>query len=191
MEIQEQTLELLADVVTVNVKHIFSPEELLQKSAILAQTVNDKSEIEAEKKAIASEYKNRIDKLQAEIKLNSGYITNGYAFIDKTAELYLDFTTNERVYLDKQNGEQLKREPFHPSDYQKRMDFTGTDEETDEQIAFNNHIGEMADPLGDIIDNKVKKAGFTLKPVPKDNLGEHYGKNNEFEDDDDDPLAGE
>jgi len=182
----DRQLEKIADVVTVNVKHVFSQEELLEKSSALAQTVNDKAEIETEKKAIAAEYKNRIDKLQAEIKLYSGHITNGFAMVDKAAELYLDFESNERVYMDKQTGDLLKTEPFHPSDYQKKIDFTGTDANTDSQIDFNNEVGEFADPLGEVISEKLKKANKgNEKPTPKDNLGEHYGKSFEFEEEDD------
>lgn len=159
----ENKLELLAKFVTVNTKHNFTDEERLQQSHQIARLLSEIETEEAEKKARASEYKNKIDKLKAEAKLISGHITNGYAFIDKPAELYLDYTTNERVYFDKHDQTELLRETFHASDYQKKLVFEGTQEQIDE----NNTLFDYAEG----------ESGATgLKPTPKDNLGEDYGK---------------
>lgn len=156
-------LELFAPVVTVNVKHEFSNDERLQKSTQIAQLITDIEHEESEKKAVGSEYKNKIDKLKAEAKLISGHITNGFAFIDKTAELYLNYDECNRVYIDKHERTVLKTEPFHPSDYQKKLKLEGTQEQIDE----NNELGDYAE-------GESGSQGF--KPTPKYNLGEHYGK---------------
>lgn len=190
-------MELLAKFVTVNARHDFSDEELRQKSQQLARLISDTESEESEKKARAAEAKNKIDKLKAETKLISGHITNGYTFMDKPAELYLDYASNERVYIDKHDGTELMRETFHSSDYQKKIDFTGIDPETEAQINFNNEIGNAANeenhdapeglfrdvhgnltdipPAGDALDMVIseKVAGYveTLPPANPKKVG--------------------
>ncbi len=193
---EKANMELLASFVTVEARHDFNDAELTQKSKQIARLLSDIESEEAEKKARAAEYKNKIDKLKAEAKLISGHITNGYAFIDTPAELYLDYAANERVYFDKHNGAELLRETFHASDYQKKIDFTGVDPETEAQINFNNQIGEAAnaggdklpdgmfigndgnltdippvDPLQKVIDEKVAGYVETLPPDGKKSKG--------------------
>lgn len=146
---EKANMELLAAFVTVEAKHEFSDIEISSKSKQLARLMAEIESEEAEKKARAAEYKNKIDKLKAEAKLVAGHITNGYAFQDFPAELYLDYTSNERVYFDKQNGAELSREVFHASDFQKKIDFTGVDPETEAQIDFNNKIGAAANGEGE------------------------------------------
>lgn len=171
---EKPNMELLASFVTVEAKHVFTDIEISSKSKQLARLMAEIESEEAEKKARAAEYKNKIDKLKAEAKLVAGHITNGYAFQDFPAELYLDYGTNERVYIDKQNGAELSRENFHSSDFQKKIDFTGIDPETQVQIDFNNAVGNIAEGDGD-------NASTDLKPTPKGNLPDNYGANFEQE----------
>ena len=187
---ETKQMQQLSSMVTVNVKHDFSDTELLQKSSILAQTVKDKENVEAEKKMVMSEFKNNIDKLGAEIKLISGHITNGFMYTDKPAELWLDYENSERIYIDKHDGETiLKKEPFHPSDYQKKIDFDEQERVRNGQIDENNEAGDFADGIvynkaedviAAVIEEK-KKSNFKIKPVPKNNLGDDYGKNAEVD----------
>jgi hypothetical protein len=65
---------LLSSMVICPVKHIFTETELLEKSNEIAQCVAEKEKLEAEKKTNAAEYKNKIDKESAAIKLLSGHI---------------------------------------------------------------------------------------------------------------------
>lgn len=138
---EQENKELLANLVTVNVKYTFTDEERLQKSSQIAQLINDIEHEKLEKKANSAEYKNKIDKLEAEAKLISGHITNGFTFVDKPAELWLDYDRSFRTYLDKQDGSELKSEPFHASDYQKKIDFNDLQDIIDE----NNDAGEYAE----------------------------------------------
>jgi len=174
-------------MVTVNVRHNFSHEELLQKSTQIANLINDINTEEAEKKAVGAEYKNKIDKLKAEAKLVSGHITNGFMYTDKPAELWLDYETHERVFTDKHDGTVLKREPFHASDFQKKIDFDEEERNRQLQIDENNEAGEAAngnihydftniDQLNKVISDKKASKTKKEKPKPSDNLGEHYGK---------------
>ncbi|MCW3111294.1 MAG: hypothetical protein JWQ09_5800 [Segetibacter sp.] len=186
-----ETLVLMASLVTVNTKHVFSDEELLQKSSQIAHLINDINHEEEEKKAIGSQYKNKIDQLKSEAKLVSGHITNGFAFIDKSAERYLDYETNQRIYKSKDTGEIIKTEPFHASDYQKKLDFDNEEAARQDQIEENNATGGFANGELDALDNVIvdKKIGKVKKekPTPKDNLDFNYGKDQEIESDD--PFA--
>lgn len=195
-------------MVQISVKHVFSQPELLQKSQQIALLIGDIEHEKAEKKSVAAEYKNKIDKLEAEAKLISGHINNGYTIVDKPAELWLDYANNERVYIDKYSGDELKRESFHASDYQKKIDFDEEQEHINGIVSENGAAhdfanGEMGydangnltdiqanivtplDPLGKVIENKkkspTKAKNKSEKPKPAGNLPDDYGKDFEPE----------
>lgn len=188
----ETEMVLLAQLVTVNCKHTFEQDELLQKSQQIAHLISDINHEEEEKKAVGAQYKNKIDTLKSEAKMLSSHITNGFMYTDKPAALYLDYETNQRVYVSKEDGEVLKTEPFHPSDYQKKIDFDEEENARQQQIDENNATGEFAEAqLFDavdqiIVDKKVAKVK-KLKPTPKDVLPDNYGR--DFEQEDEDPFA--
>lgn len=169
MTTKSHNYEKVADMVLVPGKHFFSDEELLQKSSEIAHLLSDIEHEEAEKKTMAAQFKNKIDVLKAEAKLISGHINNKFKFVDVPCELFLDYDTNTRVYMDKQSGEEIKHESFHASDYQKKIDFTGIAPETQAQIDENNQVSEFADPLDEVIQTKVK-GGKKHKPDAEDFL---------------------
>lgn len=198
-----ENLELVSDVVTVNIKHFFSADELARESQLLAQTVQDKATTENNKKVAMSGFSNQIKQLDAEIKVHSDCVANGFTYKDVTSELYRDYDRKKRVYLLKGTETIIKEEDFRESDYQKQLPFDGEDTELtqidrarQQQIEENNRVGGFAagdlDALDEvIIDKKVGKGKKGEKPTPKNNLGDHYNKNEEFESelpDDDDLL---
>lgn|GEM_PF-5804758 len=70
--------------------------------------------------------------------------------------LYRDFDKQRRVYFDKQTGDYLKDESFHPSDFQKKLDFDAEEERLrmediarHQQIETNNAVGEYAEQQPD------------------------------------------
>ncbi len=161
----EKQRELLKDVVTLNVEHQFSAEEQVENANLLAKYVQDKVAEEAKKKQTMGEFKARIDQLGSNVNLYSGYVANGFCYRDKPCELWLNFETKKREYILKETNEVVKTEPFRESDYQKQLNL----EATDEEVQFRNDLGGYADAV--------------LKPVPKNNLGDNYGADQEFEDD--------
>lgn len=185
-ENNEQTeLVLLSSLVTVNCKHTFDDAELLQKSQQIANLITDINHEEDEKKAIGAQYKNKIDTMKAEAKLVSGHITNGFMYTDKPAELYLDYGTSQRVYVDKHNGEELRRDIFHASDFQKKIDFDLEETARQQQIEENNATGSYAEgslaqgiynPVDAIIIDKKLGKVKKEKPKPADNLSPNYGR---------------
>lgn len=58
-------------------------------------------------------------------------------------------THNTRVYVSKATSTEVKHEPFYPSDYQKKIDFTGISSETRDQIGQNNEAGDYAEAYAD------------------------------------------
>jgi len=190
-----ENLELVSDIVTVNIRHVFTPEELARESQALAQAVQDKSTTDNNKKVAMSGFNTRIKEIDNEIKKHSDHVTNGFTYKDVTAELYRDYSRQKRVYLLKGTDIVIKEEDFRESDHQKQIPFdegedrelTEIDRARQQQIEENNIVGAIAngDALDGVIGNKLKKAG--QKPTPKDNLGEHYNKNEEIVDDDEMP----
>lgn len=176
----ENQLEKISDYCTLNVKHTFSREELEEQSSLLAQAVKNKAQEEANKKVAMADFANKIKSLEAQINLHSGHINNGYTYTDRVCELYLDFEQKVRVYDDKQTGEELKREPFHQSDFEKRQ----LRMNLEAQIGENNGIGDFAE--GDALDKVIsEKKG---KPEPKNNLPDNYGVNHEPADEPDENV---
>lgn len=166
-------------------------ERSKQEAELMAQCVQDKASEEANKKVQMSVFKNKIDKLQGEINLHASNINHGFTYVDKATTMYRDFDKQRRVYFDKQTGDYLKDEQFHPSDFQKKIDFDEEETARQQQIEENNTTGEFAEGNLDALDNviidkkvaKVKK----LKPTPKETLHPAYGK--DFEQEDEDPFA--
>lgn len=190
-------VEKRSDLVTVTVKHDYSQDELAEISDLLAKAVQDKSHVESEKKVVVKQFSDRIALHDKEIKDFANKVSNGHAYIEKAAEMYLDYTIEKRLYYDKRDGSLLKEEPFHASDYQHKINFYAKQN----QIEENNAAGEFAegDPEGgDALDqvisekrNETKaeqnaREGAMIrklqeKPVPKNNLPDDYGKSHEYQ----------
>jgi len=185
MNENKEHLEKISDYVNLTVEHHFTDAELLKKSSELANLTKEIDQQEAKKKATAAEYKNKIDVLKAQVKLTSDAITNRWENQDRACELYLDFENKVRIYDDKLTGEELKREPFHQGDFEKRQ----LKMFQEEQIEENNATGDFAEgtdpyaPIDGIIIDKAKKGTKVakLKPTPSDNLDPNYGRNFETE----------
>lgn len=201
---------VLSSMIVIPVKHIFTDVELLQKSSDIARLITEKESEEAGKKNSAAEYKNKIDKLQADIKLISGHINNKYAHFDKPCELIANFETKRRQYRLKETGEVVKEEDLHASDYntlQTKLDLEETMLQEDiarqQQIEDNNQAGDYADglrigedgnltnlpprdttfdPIDAIIVDKKIKGAKKLKPEPKSLLPDDYGKGFDMDD---------
>lgn len=169
----------MQDQVTLPVKHILTIEEQLSNGSKIATLNADIEIVESAKKQIAKEYQNKIDNMKAEVKLYSGQLNNGFKFIDRLCDMHLDYEAKKRVYFDKQNGNFVKEEDFHPSDFIKRQTaldleakLTQEDIERQKQIEANNHAGDYAEgdpfkPVDDvIIDKKLGKG--KLKKVDDD-----------------------
>ena len=73
------------------IKHTFGESEKKEIAIAMAQTVGDLQCAEDEKKALVSEFKSRIDKLQAEINLAAGQLRSGYEMRNVKCEVERDY----------------------------------------------------------------------------------------------------
>lgn len=181
-------VEKIRDVVTVDIEHELDDAELKEIAGQLAGLYSDIEQAEERKKNVAAQHKNAIDSLKVEVKKLSSYITTGFRTEPRVAELFLDYAVQKRMYYDKRTGDLLIEKNFQEEDYQKKINFYAKQE----QIDYNNEVGnytegqlppeeENGDDALEKVINQKKKGGEKEKPIPKDNLGEHYGKNHEYE----------
>lgn len=199
-----QHFEKIADMVTVNLKKVYTAPQLAKQAELLANAVQDKEQIELNKKEAVSEFKNQIDAATSNIKKLSNRVANGFEYADTPAVMYLDFENKRRVFFDPHTLDYLEDQEFKASDYQKEIDFNANEERLDNediarqsQIEENNSAGDFAEGLHldrngnltdipDALDAVIgaKKSGKVKKekPAPKDNLAPEYGKHHEPED---------
>ena len=83
----------------ITIQHDYSEIELQSKSRQLANACTRRERIIEEKKQIMSEYKAKIDQLNAEINLCSQQVTNKYEMKTIDAELVLDYDKDQRLYI--------------------------------------------------------------------------------------------
>lgn len=202
-------VEKIRDIVTIDIDHELSEAELKQIAMQLASLYSDVEQAEERKKNVASQHKNAIDALKVEVKKLSTYINTGFRTEPRVAELFLDYAVQKRMYYDKRTGDLLIEKSFQEEDYQKKINFYAKQE----QIEYNNEVGNYAegqlppeegnpfpsetsdDALAKVINEKKETAAqqkaregaiirkLQEKPTPKDNLGEHYGRSHEYETD--------
>lgn len=174
-------VEKIRDVVTIDIEYELSDAELKEIAMQLASLYSEIEQAEERKKNVASQHKNAIDALKVEVKKLSSHISTGFRTEPRVAELFLDYGVQKRMYYDKRTGDLLSEKSFQEEDYQKKINFYAKQE----QIEYNNEVGEYAEGSGDQLDEviKDKRAGrdkVKEKPNPKDNLAPDYGKSHEF-----------
>lgn len=195
-------VEKIRDIVTIDIEHELSEAELKQIAMQLASLYSEVEQAEERKKNVASQHKNAIDALKVEVKKLSTYINTGFQTQPRVAELFLDYGIQKRMYYDKRTGDLLLEKSFEEEDYQKKINFYAKQE----QIDYNNAIGDFAegdlnegtDQLDKVISEKketpaekkarIAKEGKMLrdlleKPTPKDNLHPKHGADLEYQED--------
>lgn len=113
-----------------DIKHTFSQEEKMQIADEFCNAQYDKEIEEAEAKAVAKQFKSKIDALETKISELSTKHRQGYEMRNVETLLHLDFESNTRVYTDKETGDVLFTENMQPQDKQMRISFNQTADET-------------------------------------------------------------
>lgn len=176
-------VEKIRDLVTIDIEHELEESELKTIGMQLALLYGEVEQAEIRKKNVASQHKNTIDALKVEAKKLSSYISTGFRTEPRVAELYLDFQLQKRLYYDKRTGDLLMEKDFEESDYQKKLNFYNKQE----QIEQNNTAGDYAEG-GDALDQVINEKK-NLKPDPKNNLPDDYGKNHEYQEENLPPVV--
>jgi len=127
-----------------DIKHTYSPEEKQVIADNLVNTMYDKEKLEAEAKAIAKDYKSRIDQMETQMSDLGLKHRQGYEMKTKECHVHFDFENNVKIYTDKETEEVYATEPMEPKDYQTKLEF-GSDGTFEEPEAIEENSGEGSD----------------------------------------------
>lgn len=127
---------------TREIEFHFTPEELQEKGRKLANALQDKAKIEAEKKANADEFKVKIDAKQTEVDVLTENITMGKETKTVTVEVIRNFESGKREYWYggvKRDEEKLTAKD-HQLDLEDAIPKTETDVPFDLPIAAGDWV---------------------------------------------------
>lgn len=122
----EEQKDMVSKVPTVRAigKYKFSDGEKAQMSKEFCTKQIDKEILESEKKSTMANYKDRIDKIQLDIRKLSRCVYDGYEMREFVCTVERDFEDHLKRFKDVHTGEIVDERPLDPSDYQQKMDFS-------------------------------------------------------------------
>ncbi len=103
-------------------KYVFNEDEVKRLGKELAQFNRERTSAEEEKKSVTSDFKARIDGLNARINRLSNNISNGYEYKDMEVTLELDLEAKKRIFRRIDTNEIVKEEEMHPEDWQTEIE---------------------------------------------------------------------
>ncbi len=110
------------DMTTEYVKYEFSEVETQDISKVLAQKVAELSQMESDKKGVVSDFKGKIDTLQAAVNDNAHKITTGFEMRRVECEITADYENKlwrcERI----DTGQEVWQKTMTSDDLQTRLD---------------------------------------------------------------------
>ena len=106
---------------TIQVKSIFTEDELLEKGKLLSTNLQDKEDIQLEAKEVAKEYKGKIERKDVVINQLRDDIHNEFEFIDTLCNIELDFTRKIRKYVNVHTAVVEEERPLTKDDYQLQI----------------------------------------------------------------------
>lgn len=109
-------------VVTIEGKYLFSPQEKANLSLELANKTCLKSEVDSQRKARMSDYTQQISQINSDIQTVSVNLVRGYEFRNYKCTVEKDFKKKLKTYRDITNGNIIDTRPLSQADYQIEMD---------------------------------------------------------------------
>ena len=103
-------------------KYVFNEDEKKEIAAEMAQNVSDLQGAEDEKKAIMSDFKSRIDGLQARVNGGATKLNNGYEMRTVKCRIDPDWEGKVWLYVREDNGEIAKEKKMTSDDLQRKID---------------------------------------------------------------------
>ena len=103
-------------------KYVFSQEEKADIAIEMAQKVSELSQAEDEKKAIMSDFKSRIDGLQARVNSAAIKLNNGYEMRSIECEVVPNWEEKIWEYIREDTGEITKTAQMTPEDLQLKLE---------------------------------------------------------------------
>ena len=104
------------------VKYVFSENEKKEIASEMAQKVSEQNQAEDDKKAIMSDLKSRIDRIQAEVNSAATKLNNGYEMRNIKCEVIRDYKRKVIQFMRTDNGEIAREKPMTADDLQMRME---------------------------------------------------------------------
>lgn len=102
--------------------YVFTDAENRENAKALAQKLQEKLSTEKQFASVKSEFKSKLDRIEAEIGELSVKVESG----EETRTYFCDVELNEekkiRIYRDANTGVFIRNEPFHSEDYQVNME---------------------------------------------------------------------
>lgn len=108
--------------ITVNAKYSFTEDEKQQLGSQLAQKIDAREQIDAEKKSRMSDFKDRIDRASSEIKRLSSNVNLGYEFRNYTCRIEKNYKLKVKEYYDVHSGKLIDTAKFDPQDFQQTFE---------------------------------------------------------------------
>lgn len=103
------------------IKHIFTDDEKKEIAIEMAQKVSELSLAEDDKKAVMSDFKSRIDLLQANVNSAATKLNNGYEMQTVKCEIIPDWDKKVWNYIRVDTGMRAKEKPMTADDLQMKL----------------------------------------------------------------------
>ena len=105
----------------ISVKNVFTEDELLEIGKLLSTVLQDKEDMEKEKKEVDKDFTERIKLKSVAISQLRDQIHNGFEMVDALCDIELDFTKKVRRYINIHTSNVEKEEVLHKEDYQLQI----------------------------------------------------------------------
>ena len=107
---------------TIGKKHVYSDNEKLTMAAELSELFIEVDKLEAKKKRITDEFKDKINSLECKKSQIAKSYRTGFELNDVVCDLYLDLDAQERVWVEQQTKEVIRKEPMEAQDRQLKLE---------------------------------------------------------------------
>lgn len=124
-------------------KYEFTAEELSDIAEKLAIKTQELEEVEDEKKAVMSSYKERLERIAGDVKTAARFYKDRYEMRDIECVVERDFETGEVRFVRTDTGQIAHREKMTMADRQRRIEELipdGVEDATDAEIAHDMAI---------------------------------------------------
>jgi len=113
---------------TIGKKHFFADHEKLDMASELSELFLEADKLEAEKKRITDEFKEKINSLECKKSQIAKAYRTGFEVNDVLCDLYLDIDAQERVWVEHETLEVIRKEPMEVRDRQLKLEIVNKNE---------------------------------------------------------------
>jgi len=117
-----------------------TPDEIRVATQKLVETLDKAREVEADKKAVATEYKARLDRLDAEVNELVGTVRDGHETREVHCELRLDYDEMTSTCVRMDTDEVVSERPMQEDEKQMTMPFDEDDKTPGDATAMRNDL---------------------------------------------------